>query len=126
MSTAVVIAARQVSSVSCVNRPWICRGQLSIKGGATCRSNRSSAQPPLCCSVSVATFWDISLSITVRLVDASGSCSTASCTITGWVAVLGLSSSAPQLSLNRSEEHTSELQSRGHLVCRLLLEKKKI
>src|SRR5690625_6506171 len=27
---------------------------------------------------------------------------------------------------NRSEEHTSELQSRGHLVCRLLLEKKKV
>src|SRR5690625_6818039 len=25
----------------------------------------------------------------------------------------------------KSEEHTSELQSRGHLVCRLLLEKKK-
>src|SRR2546429_1624800 len=28
-------------------------------------------------------------------------------------------------SLPRSEEHTSELQSRLHLVCRLLLEKKK-
>src|SRR5690625_6429803 len=28
-------------------------------------------------------------------------------------------------SMWRSEEHTSELQSRGHLVCRLLLEKKK-
>src|SRR2546422_9540452 len=28
--------------------------------------------------------------------------------------------------LQRSEEHTSELQSRLHLVCRLLLEKKKI
>src|SRR5439155_12935737 len=28
-------------------------------------------------------------------------------------------------SSGRSEEHTSELQSRGHLVCRLLLEKKK-
>src|SRR5437870_11029147 len=27
--------------------------------------------------------------------------------------------------VDRSEEHTSELQSRGHLVCRLLLEKKK-
>src|SRR5690625_7107490 len=27
--------------------------------------------------------------------------------------------------MHRSEEHTSELQSRGHLVCRLLLEKKK-
>src|SRR6266508_6147731 len=29
------------------------------------------------------------------------------------------------LASTRSEEHTSELQSRGHLVCRLLLEKKK-
>src|SRR2546422_4831655 len=29
-----------------------------------------------------------------------------------------------QASENRSEEHTSELQSRLHLVCRLLLEKK--
>src|SRR5690625_6072512 len=29
------------------------------------------------------------------------------------------------LLLIRSEEHTSELQSRGHIVCRLLLEKKK-
>src|SRR5207253_10829566 len=27
------------------------------------------------------------------------------------------------LAMDRSEEHTSELQSRGHLVCRLLLEK---
>src|SRR5437870_8663571 len=27
---------------------------------------------------------------------------------------------------SRSEEHTSELQSRGHLVCRLLLEDKKL
>src|SRR2546422_8325891 len=33
----------------------------------------------------------------------------------------GLDPHAPQ----RSEEHTSELQSRLHLVCRLLLEKKK-
>src|SRR5579884_4532153 len=29
-----------------------------------------------------------------------------------------------ELTALRSEEHTSELQSRGHLVCRLLLEKK--
>src|SRR5207253_8718751 len=29
------------------------------------------------------------------------------------------------VAVRRSEEHTSELQSRGHLVCRLLLEKKK-
>src|SRR2546422_8514477 len=32
---------------------------------------------------------------------------------------------APGCSSSRSEEHTSELQSRLHLVCRLLLEKKK-
>src|SRR5690554_7777230 len=31
----------------------------------------------------------------------------------------------PQHAKRRSEEHTSELQSRPHLVCRLLLEKKK-
>src|SRR3989442_10536387 len=32
---------------------------------------------------------------------------------------------AEALGVERSEEHTSELQSRPHLVCRLLLEKKK-
>src|SRR2546422_2192677 len=32
---------------------------------------------------------------------------------------------AEMLDVSRSEEHTSELQSRLHLVCRLLLEKKK-
>src|SRR3989442_9804749 len=31
----------------------------------------------------------------------------------------------PDVMCERSEEHTSELQSRPHLVCRLLLEKKK-
>src|SRR3989449_1933712 len=35
------------------------------------------------------------------------------------------SSPVGALSFSRSEEHTSELQSRLHLVCRLLLEKKK-
>src|SRR2546429_5102931 len=40
-----------------------------------------------------------------------------------WLAPLG--SYARQQSSSRSEEHTSELQSRLHLVCRLLLEKKK-
>src|SRR5690625_6054307 len=47
-----------------------------------------------------------------------------------WHALWGLLWSALYLLLalasngQRSEEHTSELQSRGHLVCRLLLEKK--
>src|SRR5437660_9821403 len=34
------------------------------------------------------------------------------------------SQGCPPAHIFRSEEHTSELQSRGHLVCRLLLEKK--
>src|SRR6266498_893842 len=39
--------------------------------------------------------------------------------------VLGCHADGRQLQQSRSEEHTSELQSRPHLVCRLLLEKKK-
>src|SRR5438874_13646340 len=39
--------------------------------------------------------------------------------------VSGFSASLPSPDINRSEEHTSELQSRRDLVCRLLLEKKK-
>src|SRR5258708_23580794 len=35
------------------------------------------------------------------------------------------SSNSPKVQIIRSEEHTSELQSPDHLVCRLLLEKKK-
>src|SRR5207253_4222628 len=35
-----------------------------------------------------------------------------------------LTPASSPINRSRSEEHTSELQSRGHLVCRLLLEKK--
>src|SRR3989449_1424727 len=46
--------------------------------------------------------------------------------MTVWFSV-GAQHAAPLHRLSaRSEEHTSELQSRLHLVCRLLLEKKKI
>src|SRR2546422_5949974 len=38
---------------------------------------------------------------------------------------LAATSSQAEPTAKRSEEHTSELQSRLHLVCRLLLEKKK-
>src|SRR5690554_7224467 len=44
---------------------------------------------------------------------------------TAFDAVAAEGGSAAIESLSRSEEHTSELQSRPHLVCRLLLEKKK-
>src|SRR3712207_8465179 len=40
------------------------------------------------------------------------------------VAFLGLELRVAQVAPERSEEHTSELQSRQYLVCRLLLEKK--
>src|SRR5207253_4024555 len=49
--------------------------------------------------------------------------------LAGGDSLLALSQTITGKRLNaygRSEEHTSELQSRGHLVCRLLLEKKKI
>src|SRR2546430_12581261 len=39
---------------------------------------------------------------------------------------LSRSSSARSMNNERSEEHTSELQSQSNLVCRLLLEKKKL
>src|SRR5690625_7123565 len=42
----------------------------------------------------------------------------------GRVATLRVSDVVEPGEARRSEEHTSELQSRGHLVCRLLLEKK--
>src|SRR5690554_7570575 len=53
--------------------------------------------------------------------------------ITFWLSATGAPATVVSLGLSvishllksRSEEHTSELQSRPHLVCRLLLEKKK-
>src|SRR5687768_17954990 len=48
--------------------------------------------------------------------------------VTGYVhnaAAPGMGKIGVLVALERSEEHTSELQSRLHLVCRLLLEKKK-
>src|SRR5690625_5489484 len=47
--------------------------------------------------------------------------------IEAWAGRLVGSAATPRVPKppRRSEEHTSELQSRGHLVCRLLLEKKK-
>src|SRR2546422_4957265 len=45
--------------------------------------------------------------------------------LTAYTATLGLPRLREAIAGHRSEEHTSELQSRLHLVCRLLLEKKK-
>src|SRR5947209_10029826 len=42
-----------------------------------------------------------------------------------WCVLQDVTSDRAEYNVNRSEEHTSELQSRQYLVCRLLLEKKK-
>src|SRR5256885_11176092 len=42
------------------------------------------------------------------------------------VVLLGLRLACQEVALRRSEEHTSELQSPCNLVCRLLLDKKKL
>src|SRR3712207_7288690 len=65
---------------------------------------RSSSSTPRCTGTATAARWS----------PRSRPTSSTSAVTTGW-------SSIPQ----RSEEHTSELQSRQYLVCRLLLEKKK-
>src|SRR5947209_8880032 len=70
----------------------------------------NSARPPTSstfCNVRLA--GEPNVQVTVR--DASG-----------FVTTIGASARAPGTA--RSEEHTSELQSRQYLVCRLLLEKK--
>src|SRR3712207_7114103 len=46
-------------------------------------------------------------------------------TVEGWVDVVEHTGPEALRDVWRSEEHTSELQSRQYLVCRLLLEKKK-
>src|SRR5437899_4863787 len=55
-----------------------------------------------------------------------GSAGHASAQSSGWMAAVPLETGVPgnATGANRSEEHTSELQSLRHLVCRLLLEKK--
>src|SRR2546429_6245099 len=47
------------------------------------------------------------------------------CCTASLISVLVAADETSKTTVCRSEEHTSELQSRLHLVCRLLLEKKK-
>src|SRR5258708_24938369 len=60
-----------------------------------------------------------------RIIDATGSVeAAANASIKQLSQIEGIGSKKSE-SIYRSEEHTSELQSPDHLVCRLLLEKKK-
>src|SRR5206468_10187850 len=86
---------------------------------------RVPSEPPVPCASAMSQFFTWTLGCA-----SPRSCRTASTTfvspprLAGW-----LLQSPPPSVLNgsrlRSEEHTSELQSRSDLVCRLLLEKKK-
>src|SRR2546429_2815463 len=67
--------------------------------------------------------WDGALPVTAA--DASDFCSVPTCVLLSSVLSRDDQVSSPATWCFRSEEHTSELQSRLHLVCRLLLEKKK-
>src|SRR2546428_3351172 len=68
---------------------------------------------------------------TLSLHDALPICSTSAFTVSSrrprrWRTAVAIPSPSRIRPRRRSEEHTSELQSRSDLVCRLLLEKKKI
>src|SRR5690625_5569011 len=94
-----------------MSREAICRAiSGSIRRWTTCAANEPGVA---CVIVEVATSpvaipLAIALSRTVSMGTESGPTPIAA------------------LKVRRSEEHTSELQSRGQLVCRLLLEKKKM
>src|SRR5437660_8254875 len=91
-------------------------------------SNGSGARVVLCGEPSVraglsATLWNQpvprGLSLPARMQ------TRAACTLRTHCQLWARSGQEWERFRKRSEEHTSELQSRGHLVCRLLLEKKK-
>src|SRR5690625_4295029 len=59
-----------------------------------------------------------------RLLEISDDIEVTEYTVTGEDIARYIDGDPNSRTFSRSEEHTSELQSRGHLVCRLLLEKK--
>src|SRR2546429_5277602 len=87
----------------------------------TGRQCTSGASPSSSTISNAAVFWPCSRSGLTELTRATGY------SAASFLASSRQSSNEPSTcsSLARSEEHTSELQSRLHLVCRLLLEKKK-
>src|SRR5690349_24122116 len=80
-------------------------------------SKPSNVASRTACSVNQASSTDINPSLkSIGIVGARGHTGSE---------LIRLIAAHPSLDLTRSEEHTSELQSRRDLVCRLLLEKKK-
>src|SRR5439155_18729520 len=66
--------------------------------------------------------WDSSSRSTTSATSRSSSSASPSAQSSSSTACPSAASGARKTAPRRSEEHTSELQSRGHIVCRLLLE----
>src|SRR2546430_6527418 len=89
------------------------------------RPPRSTLFPYTTLFRSVSVFWLVGMQNTVNFLDGADGLAAGVVAIVALILMLA----AGQLKLLeevRSEEHTSELQSQSNLVCRLLLEKKKI
>ena len=79
---------------------------------------------PICVGVG-ATIFDVALALLGDLPRDADRCATVGDAVAELIEALGLVRTGETV-FDRSEEHTSELQSLAYLVCRLLLEKKKI
>src|SRR5690625_335629 len=88
---------------------------------ASCKSRlwKSGSTPPIILASSSNNEWTPRSGFQTNLTKVDFPCSLINRNV-----LTGHPSIMRQLLGRRSEEHTSELQSRGHLVCRLLLEKK--
>src|SRR5690625_5842982 len=104
----------------CPGRPWL-NAWAVISAALSCSPVAGSVayQLPVVIMTRPVKLTTIMVSMNVCVID------TKPC-LTGWaVCAAAAAMAADPRPDSRSEEHTSELQSRGHLVCRLLLEKKK-
>src|SRR5690625_6137540 len=95
-------------------RDWssdVCSSDLSARSLSSVNAERSEKSKTCCSSVPCVNATVVDRSAAVRVSEPLS------------VSPVAVTVHVPSPSSVRSEEHTSELQSRGHLVCRLLLEK---
>src|SRR2546421_1188893 len=86
----------------------------AARAASQARVTRANLRLPTCNTTVSPRFTESPLSVTFSPLMRTPPCS-----------IMRRASDALETSCDRSEEHTSELQSRSDLVCRLLLEKKK-
>src|SRR5690625_3054148 len=104
-------------------RLWTLQGWVYVMNGATETKNSPSGRSYICSPPSSVTISDSESMEADSAILPALSSATYSLMLPASLSAL-LEHPARIASSPRSEEHTSELQSRGHLVCRRLLEKK--